>query len=59
MKVYVMSGAHDYEGSVLLGVYSSEEHALKAKEDFLKYDEYDSFDKIEIQSRVLDGVANW
>lgn len=59
MTVYVLLGQTDYAGDTLLGVYTSEEAARAAYDAFLVEAEFSGFDGVVVDSRELDGAADW
>jgi hypothetical protein len=55
MKVFVLIGAHNYEGySEPEGIYSSRQLAEAAKPHI-----YPHYDDIEVQEYELDGKTKW
>lgn len=57
MKVYALLGTYEYEGSHLIGIYSTMEKALKAKDVFTAEEEW--FDDFEIKEKVIDAKASY
>lgn len=57
MKVYALLGTYEYEGSHLIGIYSTKEKALKAKDAFTAEEEW--FDDFEIKEKVIDAKASY
>ena len=55
MTVFVLLGQIDYEGKGLLGVYSTREGAVSAKELYVANGR--DFDSYVIEKRELDGMA--
>lgn len=59
MIVYVLLGRTDYAGDTLLGVYTSDVAAHAAYDAFLVEADISGFDKVIVDSRQLDGAADW
>lgn len=58
MKVYALHGTYDYEGSYLIGVYTTKEKALEAHAIFIAEDDT-QFDDYVIDEREVDAKASF
>lgn len=65
MRVYVVQGGWDYEGSAILGVFSSKEEAEKIaqlardkKVDPYGFGEGTRFDSVDIEEFVLNTIES-
>lgn len=56
MTVYALLGSYEYEGSYLIGIYSTKEKAQKAKAVFIAEEEW--FDNFSIKKKVIDSKAS-
>jgi len=57
MAVFVLLGQIDYEGQGLLGVYSTREGAVSAKELYVANGGLENFDSFVVEKRELDVIA--
>ena len=57
MAVFVLLGQIDYEGQGLLGVYSTREGAVSAKDLYVANGGDTQFDSYVIEKRELDVIA--
>ncbi len=55
-EVYTLSVVHDYEGSYVIGIYSSEQEAEQAKESYVAYKDmkYSYEGRLVIESALVD-----
>jgi hypothetical protein len=55
--VFVLLGKFDYEGSIILGVYTTHDEAKEAYEQYCV--ENDAFDEFEIEPVEVGAAAEW
>ena len=58
MQVFVLLGVVEYEGSDLLGVYSSRELAESARDAYVSSDVYAYYHCYDVAERSLDAAVS-
>ena len=58
MEVFVLMGQIDYEGSLLLGVYASEDEAITARNIYTRDRSHDPFDGYYVARQTVGAPAN-